>query len=386
MLRGVRRAFGPADDPERLGGLVRQNPDWPRTVELARRNRVIPLLYRGLTDCPGVPEAVFHDLGARAEWSREKNLALARELHRILALFREHDIRVLSFKGPELACEAYGEIGLRPFGDLDLLIHPRDAARVEAVLPPEGYRLQATCTWQHFFRNDAGVGLDIHWALGARWMRSPAEFEEWWDGARRVPVGGSPVPTLPVEDLVLVICLLLTKDCMSREQRLVQLCDLVALLSRHRSLDQAGLLERARRLDMHRMVLLQYALASDLLGARLPERFAAAANGEPVVARLAREARSGFLRETRDVGAGESGRAGPGIAGHRFFLRTQARHAHRLRYLLVMVPELVRMAVTPTERDREFLPMARSWKPVQYLVRPVRVLRRWARTGRLILD
>ena len=386
MLRAVRRVFAPANGTEPIVELLRQEPDWPRLLELARRNRVVPLLLQGLTGCPGPPESVLHDLRERTETVRRKNLALTEALHRILALCRAHDVRILSFKGPELACEAYGDIGLRPFGDIDLLIHPKDIARVTAVLPPQGFPLRAACAWQHFFRSDDGVGLDVHWALGPRWMRSPADFEEWWANAREIPVEGEPVPTLSVEDLVLVLSLMLAKDCMFRRQRLVQLCDIAALVSRHPALDGPALLARARRLDLHRMVLVQGILASELLDAPLPVGFAEAARAEPAVGRLVREARSGFLGETIEPTTDEGLGPGPGLTGHRFFLRSQARFGHRAHYLGVIIPAILRMVVTPTERDREFLPMARSWRPVHYLVRPVRVLRRWARTGYLILD
>jgi hypothetical protein len=386
VLLGVRRWFCRSEEPVALQDLLQRRPDWTRVIELAIPNGVVPLLHQCLRDRPDVPEAVRRELETRAEEARRGNLALARELHRIIGVFREQEVPVLSFKGPELASEAYGDLGLRPFGDIDLMIRPEDIARVNALLVREGYSLRATRTWQHFFAKEAGAGLDVHWALGARWMRSPASFDQWWAGARRIPVEGVPVPTMAVDDLLLVISLLLTKDCMFRRQHLIQLCDIAAVLARHATLDWDSLLERARALDMHRVVLFQCVLAADLLGVPLPGALSVAAERDPVSRELAAEARSGFLREVWEPTTEGGTRPGPGVAGHRFFLRSQARLGHRLQYLRVMVPEIVRMAVTPTDRDRAFLPMARPLSPLYYLVRPVRVFRQWVRTGYLILD
>jgi len=191
---------------------------------------------------------------------------------------------------------------------------------------------------------------------------------------------------LAAEDLLLVLAVLLSKDCQNRRQRLIQMCDVAALLRRHRAIDWASIFERARATGTRRMVLFQLVLAHEVLGVELPAQAATLANSEGTVHRLARQVRASFFLEADRRWDASHPRPGPGVTGHAFFLRTRERLVDKLHYLRVVVPILLRMAVKPTERDRAFIPLPARLRPLYYLVRPVRVVRQWIRTGYLILD
>src|SRR4029079_18015131 len=97
--------------------------------------------YTRLTE-PGaglVPEQVLAQLAIEFRRNTVRNLYLTGELARILKMFADQAIPALPFKGPLLAQQAYGNLGLRVFQDLDLLIRPRDVARTLAMLASEGY-------------------------------------------------------------------------------------------------------------------------------------------------------------------------------------------------------------------------------------------------------
>ena len=69
-----------------------------------------------------------------------RNLGLTGELMRVLRLFAEHRVLALPFKGPTLAQFAYGDVALREFGDLDLLLQESDFPRARSLLVDQGYR------------------------------------------------------------------------------------------------------------------------------------------------------------------------------------------------------------------------------------------------------
>src|SRR5260370_38643204 len=68
------------------------------------------------------------------------SVQLTAELFRLLDLFAREGIQVLPFKGPTLAMAAYGNLALRQFTDLDLLIRKEDVLRARGILLENGYR------------------------------------------------------------------------------------------------------------------------------------------------------------------------------------------------------------------------------------------------------
>ncbi len=61
-------------------------------------------------------------------------MLMTAELIRLLKIFQEAEVPVISFKGPILAQLAYGDISFRIFSDLDLLIKESDLVKVHNLL------------------------------------------------------------------------------------------------------------------------------------------------------------------------------------------------------------------------------------------------------------
>ena len=116
---------------QHLRQLLMRPLDWNRLVALAARHGLLPLLARHLQTLPAdtIPAAVSESLRVHQHAVALRNLGLSGELVRVLRLFAEHGIAALPFKGPTLAQFAYGDPALREFGDLDLLLRPRDVPR-----------------------------------------------------------------------------------------------------------------------------------------------------------------------------------------------------------------------------------------------------------------
>jgi hypothetical protein len=60
------------------------------------------------------------------------------QLLQTLELLRESGIQTVPFKGPALAVQAYGDLSLRQYDDLDLLIHEADVPRAYQLLIANG--------------------------------------------------------------------------------------------------------------------------------------------------------------------------------------------------------------------------------------------------------
>src|SRR6202042_525320 len=79
----------------------------------------------------------------RLEKTSRKNMAraiyLSHELTRILEIFESRGIQAIPYKGPVLAAQAYGDIALRQFHDLDIVLRQRDLPAAHEVMMGLGY-------------------------------------------------------------------------------------------------------------------------------------------------------------------------------------------------------------------------------------------------------
>src|SRR6266487_5173379 len=126
---------------QRMHSLVQQELDWDYLLNSANRHGLTQLLYRHLSShCPEtVPERVAAKLKEEFVGNSCAALHLMSELLRITKTLEGSGICAVGFKGPLLSLSAYGEIGLRQFGDLDILIKEQDFRRARSLLESEGY-------------------------------------------------------------------------------------------------------------------------------------------------------------------------------------------------------------------------------------------------------
>ena len=163
---------------ERTRSILRQPLDWNYLINLANEHRVIPALYNRLKDfSEASPAEPMSDLRGRFRQIAATNLALTGKLLKLLALLREHDISAIPYKGPILAQTAYGDIRLRQFIDLDILVQKRDMYKVKVLFLANGCQpgwhltaAQEEAVLRHYYQypflcNDGRVLVEVHWEL-----------------------------------------------------------------------------------------------------------------------------------------------------------------------------------------------------------------------------
>jgi hypothetical protein len=120
-----------------------------------------------------------------------KTLCLANELFRLLEVFQQNGIPIAAFKGPVLAESVYGDLSLREFSDLDVLIHEQDLGKAEALLTACGYQAQfpdsdyrsAFLRYQGqyaFEHGQTAIMVDLHWRLSSKGVPFPLNSAEVW--------------------------------------------------------------------------------------------------------------------------------------------------------------------------------------------------------------
>ena len=85
-----------------------QEYDWNYLLQAAQEHGVIPLLYRHLhaVQPNALPAEISERLRDETVANTRSNLALTKELFKLLDLFEAHSISTIPYKGPVLAASA----------------------------------------------------------------------------------------------------------------------------------------------------------------------------------------------------------------------------------------------------------------------------------------
>ena len=197
--------------------VVHAGLDWERVLALARSHGLMPLLHRHLSlQADGLSQPVAARLCAEARAAARRNLDLTGELLSLLQLMAGNDLPVIPLKGPGLAVHLYGDLALRPCGDLDLLVRPPDMARAARLLAQRGYRAEPALsrgaaavllTSQHHqrFVRDPGPIVELHWRFTQRGLPFSLDPERARTRLTPVRLGGATVQILAPEDLLLYL-------------------------------------------------------------------------------------------------------------------------------------------------------------------------------------
>jgi len=375
LLLCCARTGRPEEMVTRIGALLQKGMDWGYLLQTAHTHGVAPLLYWHLSAaCPdAVPENAFNHLQDHFYANGLHNLFLTRELLKLLNVFGAHGIPAVPYKGPVLAASVYGNLALRQFIDLDIMVHRHDVLEAKELLALLGYRPQHQLTsaqeaallglrGQYVFTRDDGEStVELHWEVTEHFSFS-LDTERLWRRLEQIPLGGEIIPTLSPEDTLLILCAHGSKHLW---ERLGWICDIAELIRVSKNLRWEQTMAQARALGSERMLLVGLFLASELLGSVLPEEVSERVHADPIVRSLARQVSEQLFRDANNL---------PGLFKGAYFhplhLMMQERIPNKIRYC-------IRAATTQTVEDWELLSLPNFLFPFYYVLRPIRLTRKY---------
>lgn len=346
--------------------LVSTGIDWRRLMNLAARNCVRPLLLQGLKSCcwDDVPQGIQRELTTLYRANAQRNLFFTGELLRLVSLFHQHNIAVAAFKGPVLAYSLYGDVSLREFSDLDLLIQEADLCKAEDILRAQGYEADYADSGfrsaflmyqgQYAFRHpQQKISVDLHWRLSNVGVAFPLQLSEVWSRLEHVTIAGRTVPTLARDDVALLLAAHGTKEGW---KSLIWVCDFARALSNYPHADWISILDRAQRARCSRSLLLATALAFKLLDAPAPRALVDKAWASAAVRALVEKARHRMFDSAPEGELQEFWHS----------LNTHDRLIQRIWPVLTLL-------TTRTVGDFQAAPLPKSLWGLYYLTRPFRL-------------
>lgn len=377
LLLACARTALDAGRAARVREWIAQGLDWEALLASAERHGLMALLWTHLQAAAQgqLPAATAERLQKRFREIQAWNLRLAGALHRVLELLSSNSVAAVTYKGPALAEQLYGNMALRTFADLDLLVAHADMPRVREMLHADGYVLDGgaesprasaeglprTAGQFAFHDREGTLLLEFHTECTLRHFPRPLDAKWLVDDPQMVTVAGREVPTLRPAKLLVALCVHGAKDYWNQ---LKWVCDVGEFLRVHADLDWPAAFDEARRLGCLRMVLLGVVLARDLLEAPLPAPVASELARDPGVTALTALPRRMLLNQYE-----------PG-APRRFFFRVGmcAGRMEGLRYAL-------RLATTPAEEDWPAASGPAGFSPLHAVLRPFRLLRKYGLRG-----
>jgi hypothetical protein len=355
----------------RVKQLVENDLNWKIVIDLAETHKLSQLLYKNLVSyCPEIlPVERLQQLHKIFNTQAHYILFLSGELASLVKEFNAREIPILPYKGPVLASQIYGNLALRPYIDLDILVHIEDISRAKNLLLERGYQI----TWPELPLNNAQeillirtkynyqlvhrdrqVTLELHWGISPNYFSFPSNIEWLWQDLKTIKLAGVELLAFPIEKLLLILCV---HGGNHLWDRVGWICDISELISRYSTLDWDTVFKDAAGLGVQRLLLTGLSLANQLLDAALPDEIHKRIEADVEVEWLTQNMISRFAN-FRWSGSG-------------FFdipiyhLRTRERFRDKFNYCLQMT--------APTVSDLSFVALPDGLGFLYYFIRPVRL-------------
>jgi hypothetical protein len=278
LQRCLAARYSPRSEPTE----AREVPqcDYRAVADLADAHGIGPLLHgclRGQASRPAIPPEILRRLGGRYIAAAGANTRLYHELAAFADEFAARGAELIALKGAHLAQGVYGDIGLRPMCDLDLLIRRETLPAAEEILARRGYipyrpeqRQRYEQEHFHIVHRKGRIQIELHWNIIGPEHPLAGELEGLWLRSRPACLAGKAVRVLAPADLILHLCVH-AACCHGFMLTLRPLCDIAECI-RHfgGEIDWPALDDAARRCGVVRSVNACLLLARKILSAPLP--------------------------------------------------------------------------------------------------------------------
>jgi hypothetical protein len=267
-----------------LSYLNHQDLDTNTLIRLANQHGISPLVYKTLKSLKAehltLNAEILTELKAHYMGISQKNMLMSAELLRIMKLLEKNGIESLAFKGPSLSQMAYGDITLRQFGDLDILIKKKDRSKMMDLLIQENYIPEIDLgqgTKETFFNCVNVIGLykkttrilvEVHWELLSKNYAIDWKEESLWSKKEYIHINNKEISVLPTEQLLLYLCAHGSKHLF---ERLEWICDIDRAVKSSPCIDWEFLINEAEKLGVKRMLYLGLGLSQQFFSLELPE-------------------------------------------------------------------------------------------------------------------
>ena len=360
-----------AKEKTRIKSLANSNLNWDLVFEIAIKQRVLPILYKKIqTIIPGiVPDRIFTKFKNAYFNNTTRNLYLLSFLISCINILEKNNIKVLPFKGIVLAQDIYGDIALRSFSDIDILVNKENASKAWSLLLNNQFKPQLTLTEDqkkkyilsedHIAFSKGKMHIELHWEMSGLYLSNPLTFEHVEKRLTTVHLHNKTISNLSPEDLLVYLCIHGTKHGWEYIEQVLSIAELIRI---NKDIDWNYVEKLVQTLHCKKMYSIGIFLSWKIFKAPLPEYRINELKNDQRVIKLSRQAALSMFEN---------------ITGSKikykinrfslFHLMVRDSFTDMLRYGL-------RLIFRPTDKEWFYFPVPGSLSFLHYFLRPYRLL------------
>jgi hypothetical protein len=206
------------------------------------------------------------------------NMLMTNELLNVLKVFEEKNIDCIPFKGPVLTKLAYGDITLRQYVDLDILINMKDFELVINLLNKLDYnsklnyeisseKIQDIICDHLFTKRKSNINIEIHNKLFSTNFPINIPSKIFFDNQQNININNIDVKTFSNEYLLFYLCLHGCKHLFSRLSWLLDIHKIIDSLN----IDWEKFIKIVEEHKTKSLVYTSLFLSEELFQTKLPE-------------------------------------------------------------------------------------------------------------------
>lgn len=383
LLTCLRFYFGTATASE-VTSLLTVDLDWETLVQTAIDRGLMPLLYQSLKEIEVklVPQSVMMQLQILTQMNGIDNITKTKELLKILSLLESKGIEAIAFKGSILATSIYGDIALRQFNDLDILVRLQDFWQTKAILVDRGYQsylskemeidlfnnhFQVPLSYQNpaiatvdsqfqpslFDRNPA-LSIDLHWGIPPRRIFNPDRCDRLWDNHNSIDLIGQEIKTFSPEVTLVIQCLNAGKEFeyLGIHLPIKQVCDVAKVIQTYSNLNWNLALKISSQLQVQKLFLIGLFMTQNLLQIALPQL---------ILEKIARSLGNIAIQPRNHQNLWQ-------------LLVNPLTTINWSWYGMLVIWSHLKRAVLPCQKDIDYFPLPARLFFLYYVIRPIRLL------------
>ncbi len=264
---------------EKAQSLINSAIKWDVFLSLSCKHATVGLVYKNLLRLKNVP------LDTKNEFKRiyinilTSNILNFTENKRLIEEINKTGIEVISLKGAIVSEKIFGDLGLYPSGDIDILVKVKDIDKTLKLLESKGYQLKdkGFDRYRDFFikelyhisLSNGKYLIEPHWNLFFRYFTTPPQF--WWDESIVISYGGRQYLSLSPEKNILYTSFRLFIKAFNQLRFLVIISEIIKYYGDE--IDWDKMFVYAKEYGFENVLLVVLRLSSHLLGAPVPERY-----------------------------------------------------------------------------------------------------------------
>jgi hypothetical protein len=363
------------DTKKRISNILEELIDWNLVLSLAFYHRMPMLLLSNLmsTSLDKIPPEIISRLQASYHFNSARNLFLTEELLRIIDLFEDHEIPIVPYKGPTLAIQAYGDLTLRSFGDLDIMVHKGNVLKAKDLLTSKGYEQSNRFTPHQekilrarnfnlrdydleFRKKDNRTFIELHWRFFEDFFSVPFD-ESVWSRLESLMLEGRDIRSFSPDDLILYLCTHSTKH---RWNQFSMVSDLAGIIEKQ-EIDWDFVDRKAIQMGLKSILHTGLLLSNSLLETKIPSQMMNEAARDNRAQKLVLEILRGLLEKKPSQQKS--------LGMDLFWPKARERAGDRFRYFFGYATE-------PSLVDYDFIHLPETLYPLYLLVRPIRLIQK----------